>query len=157
MAEVIWWAIMCNHDVHRHLQSKYCMGTSKTAARFPWNGEPCHRKLKLQRFDIVFFYKAGCSSYLWSSTWDKDSAISAQLEEVCFPKVKACITVLSTDFQHFRIFGPLSGCVQSLLRLKWRGVSSVETVFMELPVSNFSRARTEDCQCGLYRGYTGSV
>lgn len=80
----------------------------------PWIGEPCHRKLKLQRFDIVFlfffFCKAGCSSYLWSSTWDKDSTISAQLAEDYFPKVKACIslTALSTDFHQ---------CVRSLLSL----------------------------------------
>lgn len=76
------------------LQSKCRTGTStKTVPPFPRVGEPCHRKLKLQRFDITFFFlflffshKVVCSSYLWSSAWDKDSAISAQLTEDFFPK-----------------------------------------------------------------------
>ena len=112
------------------LQSKCCMGTSTiTVPPFPWVGEPCHRKLKLPRFDIIFFfffsfffflffYKAVCSSYLWSSAWDKDSAISAQLAEDFFPKAKACIslTVSSTGFQQLQIFGTLSDCVHWIMQ-----------------------------------------
>lgn len=70
---------------------------------------------KIWHLFFSLFYKAGCSVYLWSSTWDKDSAISVQLTEDYFPKAKACIslTVLSTDFQQY-ILTIIRVCSQNL-------------------------------------------
>lgn len=89
----------------------FCFGISKKWSTFySCVRDPCHRKLKLQRFD--FFCKEACSSYLWSSTWDKDSPISAQLAEDYSPEVKACnsLTVLSRFPQVLNILNVVTEC-----------------------------------------------